>query len=164
MVSIEEVEQLAENFRVTVNGEYLDQYGHMNVRWYSELWGLGAFNLMTQIGFGTRYMEERNRGTWVLRQIIDYLAEVHEGDTLVIRGRIINRSDKMLHNKYWMVNETKQKIASTSEVLVGHADLAARRLAAFPDDIQTKLDSKIDEYDDLGWSVDVSGAIAIKPK
>jgi acyl-CoA thioester hydrolase len=164
MVSIEEVEQLAENFRVTVNGEYLDQYGHMNVRWYSELWGLGAFNLMTQIGFGTNYMQERNYGTWVLRQIIDYLAEVHEGDTLVIRGRIIDRSDKMLHNKYWMVNETKNKIASTSEVLVGHADLAARRLAPYPEDIQLILDAKIGEYNGLGWPVDVSGAIHLKKK
>jgi len=164
MISIQQVEQLAENYRVTVNDEYLDKYGHMNVRWYSELWGFGAYNLMAALGFGMGYMEERNYGTWVLRQIIDYLAEVHEGDTLVVRGRVINRSDKMLHNKYWMVNETKRKIASSSEVLIGHADLAARRLASFPEDITPNLDKKIKEYNALAWEPEISGAINLERK
>lgn len=159
MPTINEVEQLPEYYRVTVNGEYLDQYGHMNVRWYSELWGWAAYSLMSDLGFGKGYMEERNYGTWVLRQIIDYLAEVHEGDTLSMRARILGRKDKLLHNKYWMLNETKGKIAATSEVLVGHADLEARRLIAFPEDVAKNLDAKILESDAVGWDPDISGAI-----
>ena len=161
MPDVSDIEQLQENYRVTVNAEYLDNYGHMNVRWYSELWGFAAYGLMKELGFGKSYMEEYNYGTWVLRQVIDYLAEVHEGDTLSMRGRILHRTPKLLHNKYWMLNETKQKIAASSEVLVGHADLSLRRLVPFPDTVASNLDARIAETNLLGWEASVSGAITI---
>ena len=71
----------------------------------------------------------------VLRQVVDYLAEVREGDTVAVYGRLVGFTPKRLHNKYWMYNETRASVAAASEVLVTCADLNARRTAPFPDDM-----------------------------
>lgn len=156
---IECVQQLPVNHRVTIPEEYIDGYGHVNVRWYGAMWGAGANALMNEMGINDTYREEHRMGHWVLRQVLDFLAEVHLGDSVTIHGRILGRSAKRLHNKYWMVNETKKKIAATSEVLVANADLDARRMTEFPEHVAANLDNAIARFNMLGWDPRVSGAI-----
>ncbi len=156
---IDFVQQLPVNHRVTIPEEYIDEYGHVNVRWYGVMWGTGANTLMSEMGIDQAYREQKRMGHWLLRQVLDYLAEVHVGDTVTVHGRILGRSAKRLHNKYWMVNETKGKIAATSEVLVANADLDARRMTPFPEPVASNLDAAIARFDALGWDPRVSGAI-----
>lgn len=76
-----------------------------------------------------------------------------------MHGRILGRTDKRMHNKYWKINETKRTIAASSEVLVANADLDARRMTPFPKDVAKKLDAAIVRFNALGWDPNVSGAI-----
>jgi acyl-CoA thioester hydrolase len=163
MNTIDEVTILPKTYDTEITDDYLDEYGHMNVRWYAELWGNGAGGFMTSLGMNFREAVKDDRGYWVLRQIIDYNAEVLSGDTIAIHGRMLGYSDKCMHNMYWMVNETQGKIASTSEVLVGYADLAARRLTPFPQERRDFFDTKIAEWDAHGWLAQTSGAISLSP-
>ena len=160
---IDDVIALPVTYETTITDDYLDEYGHMNVRWYAELWGNGAGGFMTAMGMNFRAAVKDDRGYWVLRQVIDYNAEVLAGDTIAIRGRMIEYSDKCMHNMYWMVNETQGKIASTSEVVVGYADLAARRLTSFPQDRKEFFDERIAEWDAMGWLPQTSGACELSP-
>jgi acyl-CoA thioester hydrolase len=163
MNNFDDISQLPANYSTSITDEYLDEYGHMNVKWYAELWGRGAGGFMTSLGMNFREAVQYDRGYWVLRQVIDYNAEVFFGDTISIHGRMVEYSDKCMHNMYWMLNETQKKVASTSEVLVGHADLAARRLTSFPQDQKDLFDTKIAEWDSLGWLSEISGAIELSP-
>lgn len=163
MNTIEEITQLEKTYETDVTEEFLDEYGHMNVKWYAQLWGRGASAFMRLRDLDFTESVKFDRGHWVLRQVIDYKAEVLEGDHIAIYGRMISHTDKCMHNMYWMVNETQQKIASTSEVLVGYADLSARRLTSFPDDVVQRLDDHIDLCDALGWEAVLSGAIDLTP-
>ncbi|HIA46747.1 MAG TPA: thioesterase [Candidatus Hydrogenedentes bacterium] len=99
----------------------------------------------------------------MLRQTIDYNAEILAGDEITIHGRMVDYSDKCMHNMYWMVNETRDKVSSTSEVLVGYADLEARRLTSFPPELTDRFDARIAESDELGWLPETSGAILLSP-
>lgn len=158
-IDIESIQQLPANHRITIPEEYIDEYGHVNVRWYGAMWGAGAGSLMREMGIDQHYREERRMGHWLLRQVLDYLAEVHVGDTVTVHGRILGRTEKRMHNKYWMINETKGKIAAASEVLVANADLDARRMTPFPDDVAKNLDDAIARFSTLTWDPQVSGAI-----
>ena len=99
--TIEEIQKLPANHRVTIPPEYIDDYGHVNVRYYGVMWGAGATTLMREMGIDDNYRNERRMGHWLLRQVLDYLAEVHVGDTVTVHGRILGRSEKRMHNKYF---------------------------------------------------------------
>ena len=163
MNAIDDIRSLPSYYNTTISEEYLDEYGHMNVKWYATLWGRGAGGLMKALGLDFREAVKSATGYWILRQIIDYNAEVLAGDDITIHGRMIDYSDKCMHNMYWMINETRDAVASTSEVLVGYADLNARRLTSFPSDLTERFDTRIAEYDELGWLPETSGAISLSP-
>lgn len=164
MITLEQINQLPAYSRAIVTPEFIDGYGHMNVRWYFELWGRAAQGMMRSLGLGEEYTRMRRGGDWVLKQFIEYLAEVREGETVAVHGRILGRTDKLMHNKYWMVNETRGVVAATSEVLVAHADLDARRTTPFPADIAHALDERLREFERLGWEAPVAGLIHLRPR
>lgn len=163
MNTIEEITRLEKVYETNITEEFLDEYRHMNVKWYAQLWGRGASAFFKGLGMDWTESTKYDRGHWVLRQIIDYKAEVLEGDHIAIHCRMIAHTDKCMHNAYFMINETKGKLASTSEVLVGYADLKARRLTSIPDDLVKRLDDHIEQCDALGWTPELSGAIELSP-
>lgn len=160
-VNIEDVRRLPCLAEEVVPDEWLDEYGHMNVRYYMEMWGRGAGAFMRELGLDFKEAATRDVGYWLLRQVLDYLAEVRAGETVAVYGRVVDRTDKMLHNKYWLVNETRNRIAATSEVLVGRADLRIRRLAAFPAEEIALVDRHLAEFNALDWDPEPSGAIEL---
>lgn len=157
--TLDELRQLPLCHRETIPYDYIDAYGHMNVRFYFALWEKAAHGFMQFLGADVHAMLQQGHGNWVLRQVVDYLAEVREGDTVAVNGRIVGCSPKRLHNKYWMVNETRGNIAATSEVLVTCADLKARRTAPFPEPMATSIGARCAEHAALAWAAPVSGAI-----
>ena len=159
MPSIEELESLPLCYRKTIPAEYIDLLGHMNVSHYFSIFGNAAMSLMSSIGMTPEYITDKRGGNFVLRQVIDYLAEVLEGDTVAVRGCVLGRSEKRLHKIYFMVNETKRVVASTSEVLASHADLNKRRTSPFPAEFAVKIDGLIAERNRLTWNVPTSGII-----
>jgi acyl-CoA thioester hydrolase len=163
MNTIDDIRSIPIYYSTTISEDYLDEYGHMNVRWYATLWGQGASAFMKTLGLHFSEAIKEGRGNWVLRQIIDYNAEILAGDEISIHGRMVDYSDKCMHNMYWMVNETRDKVSSTSEVLVGYADLEARRLTSFPPELTDRFDARIVESDELGWLPETSGAILLSP-
>ena len=160
MPTIEQLEQLPLNFRETIPYDYIDAYGHMNVRYYFAMWEKAAHSFMQHLGADVHTSLELGYGNWVLRQVVDYKAEVREDESIAIRGRLLGRSPKRLHNIYWMINESKGIVAATSEVLVTCADLKARKTAPYPEAMSKSIDEKLADFDKLDWEAPVSGAVA----
>jgi acyl-CoA thioester hydrolase len=97
----------------------------------------------------------------MLHQFINYLAEVHVGETVVIKARMIGRSanGKRIHYMLFMVNGTTGKLAATMECLASHVDLSRRRTSAHPPEMLAKIDALIEQGNQLGWDVPLSGAM-----
>jgi len=159
--TLDQLEQLPRVYELTVPAEYMDPYQHMNVQYYFEIWNRAAGAYMRSIGSDWETMRERGYGNWVLRQVVDYLAEVVEGDTIAIRARTVDVGPKRMHNKFWMVNETRGVVAATSEVLVTCADLAARRTTEWPEDVAAGFQERLARFRALDWDTNVSGAIRV---
>lgn len=162
--TVEQITQLPKLYTMTVPEAWLDEYRHMNVAYYIQAWRQGALAFNRFIGFSEAYRDGGTRGLWLLRQVLDYLAEVRVGEALSIHGRMIGHTDKMLHNKFWMLNETTGKVAATSEVMVANADLEARRMTPLDAAIREAMDRHLAEMDGLGWTPPVSGAIELRKK
>ena len=137
----------------------MDAYGHMNVRFYFQLWERGAQAFMAHLGLDITKAMDQGLGNWVLKQVVEYLAEVRDGQSVAIYGRLLGHSPKRLHNKYWMVNEDQGVIAATSEVLVTCADLTQRRTAPYPDHVAQVIAQRFTECRSLDWEAASCGII-----
>jgi len=62
----------------------------------------------------------------------------------------------------FMVNETRGRLSSLFECGHAHADLKARRTAAFPAQAVAAIDALIAAQQALGWPAPISGSMAVK--
>ena len=161
LVTMEDLDDLEILFRVTIPEDYLDQLRHMNVQRYFAMYGDGARTLLSSLGITAEYIRERHSGNFVLKQFISYLQEVRLGEDVTIRARVLGRSEKRMHLIYFIVNETRQLISSTCEVLTSHADLNERRSSPFPPDIAANIDELLARHDALPWEIALSNSMGV---
>ncbi|RME43642.1 MAG: thioesterase [Caldilineae bacterium] len=159
MIPVAKLEALPLFHRQTIPPDYLDLMGHMNIRWYMALYDEAAWKFFESIGMDETYCRTNHAGGMALKQFINYYAEVHAGQTVAIRTRILGRSAKRFHFMHFMVNETTGVLASTMEVLGTHADLNTRRTSPLPPQIAANIDAKLAEYRQLDWEAPVCGVI-----
>ncbi len=161
MPTLEQLAALPQHLRKTIPPEYKDAMGHMNIRWYMALYDDAEWDFFASFGMDNDYYQREHSGAFSLQQFVRYLAEVHIGDTVVVRMRMLERSAKRIHYVNFMVNETHRVLASAMEVLVTHADLEARRTSPFPTDIAAQIDALIAQHSALGWDAPLCGAIKV---
>ncbi len=160
-LNAEDIARLPVHYRTTVTAEHLDHFGHLNVRWYYTFFDEGAMRFITSLGMGEEFIATHNVGFFLLRQVINYVAEVREGETVTVHCRMIDRGPKRFHKIYFLVNETHGKLAATMENLVSAADLTARRTTTLPDETAAVMDALIAEHRALPWAPPVSGIMAV---
>lgn len=161
MLTLTQLEQLPFYNRVTIPHEYLDVMGHMNIRWYMAIFDDAAWNFFADFGMDMAYYQATNGGAFALRQFISYLAEVHVGETVAIRTRILGRTNKLIHFMHFMINESSGELAATMEVLGAHANTQERRLSPFPQEIAAGIDKMLAGTSRLDWDAPVCGVIRV---
>ena len=70
--------------RTMIPEDYIDAMGHMNVMWYTHLFGKATVALFQQVGMDRDYFQS-GRGTFALKQFFSYLVEVRFGEEITIR-------------------------------------------------------------------------------
>jgi acyl-CoA thioester hydrolase len=159
MIPLQQLNQLPLYNRVTIPESYLDLMGHVNIRYYTAMFDDAAWELFAGIGMDQAYYDAGVGGAFALQHFIRYLAEIHAGETVAVRSRLLGRSAKRIHFMHFMINETTGKLAATMEVLGAHADLAIRRTSPFPPTIANRLDAQIAAQAALDWEAPVCGVI-----
>ncbi len=135
---------MIETYRGVVYPHQLDHMDHMNVQWYTGKFDEGTWHLFSRVGITTDYIKDNNMGMAAVKQTTHYKAEVHAGDLLVIRSKVIEVSNKSITFVHMMFNaETEAEVARTELVAV-HLDRAARRSAPLPQAIKEKCKSLIE--------------------
>ena len=155
------LEALPVYFRKTIPPDYLDIMGHMNIRWYFDIFAKSGRKLFTSHGLSEDYFRDGKFGVFTLKQYIQYFAEVRVGQTVAIHTRLIGRSDKRFHFMHFMINETTTQLAATFEALITHADLKIRRAAPMPAHIAQKFDTTLGNDEPLDWEAPVCGAMRV---
>ncbi len=137
--------------------DYIDAMGHLNVMWYTHLFGKAIGELYKQFGLTRDYFQEHRAGTFALKQLFCYRAEVLVGEEVEIRSRVLGRSAKRIHLMHFMTKESGA-LAATAELLGTHMDMTARRTSPFPRDIASAIDRMVEKHAALGWEAPTCGA------
>jgi len=155
------METLPLYLRKTIPADYLDIMGHMNIRWYFDLFAKSGRKFFTSYGLDDDYFRDGKFGVFTLKQFIQYFAEVRVGQTVAIHTRLIGRSEKRFQFMQFMINETTSRLASTFEALITHADLKLRLAAPMPAQIAQNFDATMSEDETLDWEAPICGAMRL---
>jgi acyl-CoA thioester hydrolase len=147
--------------RQTIPEDFLDAMGHMNVRWYMALFDAASWQFFAAHGIDETYIRTRGLGGFALRHHIQYLAEVHSGQQVAVRTRLLARSSKRIHLIHFLVNESLNQLAATLESLGTHADMRQRRSASMPPEIAALMDRTLESHSRLSWEAPVCGVIRV---
>ena len=161
LVALELLGALPMYLRKTIPAEYLDLMGHMNIRWYFDMFAKSGHRFFASHGLSEDYFREGKFGVFTLKQFIQYFAEVRVGQTVAVHTRLIGRSERRFHFMHFMLNETNSRLAATFEGLITHADLTRRRSTPMPVHISEKFDATLARDANLGWETPVCGAIQL---
>jgi acyl-CoA thioester hydrolase len=134
--------------------------GHMNVMWYTHLFGMGAWGLFQMVGLNRDYFEANKAGSFALEQHFCYLKEVRVGQEIVIRSRVLGRTAKRWHLMHFMTLGDGDELAATSECVHAHIDMRVRRSAPMPLAICEAIDRLLAEHERLPWEAPRCGALS----
>lgn len=160
-ISLDHLLQLKRFHRETIPDAYLDEMGHMNVRWYMSLFDAASWAFFKLLGVDADYVRRFNAGAFALKHVIQYYAEVRAGDTVAVRLRVLGRSDRRFHFMHFMINETSRRAAATLEGLGTHVDLGRRRSSPMPPSIAAAFDARLEADRVLSWPAPVCGIIQV---
>jgi acyl-CoA thioester hydrolase len=147
-------------YRLTIPEQYRDRMGHMNMRYYLELYDEAGIYLFDQIGLTEAHYQHNHSGGFDLEHHLHYLNEVHIGHSVALYARLLERSTKRLHYLLFMVNEDRQNLASIFECVNSYADLQVRKTAPYPPEAAAAIDAMLLPHQALGWPAPVCGSMS----
>ncbi|HKS89205.1 MAG TPA: thioesterase family protein [Stellaceae bacterium] len=126
-------------FRGTVQPEWIDYNGHMNLAYYTVLFDGSTDLLFDELGLGLDYRRDRQLGTFVAETHNLYERELLVGAEVSVATQILGADDKRLHLGHEMFAVDGGGRAATQELMFLHVDLARRRVCPFPDELRRRV-------------------------
>jgi acyl-CoA thioester hydrolase len=143
-----------------IPASYADSNGHMNMRWYVALYDEAGDDLHIRLGLPPIYHREHTTGTFDLEHHTHFLNEVVPGDSIAIYARMVGSSAKRIHYVMFMVNETRNKLASIFECVNGLVDLTIRKTMPYPDEIRHRIETAVEADRRHTWPAPVTGVMS----
>ena len=120
-----------------------DVMGHMTTRHYVAMFDDGSYHFLHAIfGWSTDNLIKEKTGWADVRHVIEYQAEVAEGDLLEITAQLLKIGNKSITVLYEMQNVSKKALAATLESTSVYFDLEVR--TAIP--ITSKMKESAQRY------------------
>jgi len=146
-------------YRAVIPTDFIDEFGHVNVMWYTHLFTEGAGGLFQIVGLTWEHLEANRAGTFALEQHFRYLKEIRQGQHVTLRSRVLGRSAKRWHTIHFMTIDELDVLAATCEVVSTYVDMTVRRSAPMPATITAGIDRLLNEHTKLGWEAPVCGTM-----
>jgi len=160
--TIAQIEDLPLFYKSTVPAEFEDLNGHLNISGYMVVHNEASWPFMTSIGIDVDYIERRKMSIFDLEHHLRYLAEMTTGSQLRVHGAVADRSEKVLHGMFFLVDDAEHRLANTFEFVSAHVSLESRRSIPFPAEIAAALDNHRALARSLGWALPLSGALGLR--
>lgn len=160
MPTVAQVCELPSLMEKVVPAGWQDLNGHVNVRHYLELYDAASWPMLAAFGLDATMFTERRQGLFDLEHHLWYLSELHVGDVVTVHSRFVARSAKRFHGVMFVVDRTRQRLASVFEYVSTGADLDARRTAPLPAEFAAQLDLAIAGHSRLAWAPPTCGVMS----
>jgi len=155
--SLDQLRELPVQLAMSIPPEWEDRNGHVNVQFYVTLYELGGWEILEDVGIDEAWFEQRDLSLFDLEHHLQYLTEVAVDDEVKTYNRLLGRSGKCFHGMYFIVNETRDRLAATLEYITACVDMKTRRIAPFTEELAGDLDSLLDQHGRLTWATPVCG-------
>lgn len=155
--SPEQVRQLPVQLTMSVPPEWEDRNGHVNVQYYMALYELGGWVVLEEVGIDEDWFKGHRVSQFDLEHHLHYRSELRVGDTISTYSRVLARSVKRFHGMYFIVDETRNRLAATVEYITSSVDMRNRRTSPFPDELSRGLDLLLAKHSMLEWPAPVCG-------
>ncbi len=119
---------------------WIDYNGHLNMAYYSVLFDRAIDEVYELLGCGPAYLEQTRHSTFTAEAHIRYLRELHAGDPVRITFQLLGYDAKRLHYFEQLHHAEEGWLSATSENMVLHVDMTAKKTAPFPELIAARLD------------------------
>lgn len=139
-----------------------DINGHLNVRHYVGIASEGLDESLVEVGIPPMWPLTHQQACFAAEHHVTYLNELHTGDKMSARVRLLGRSERAAHALVYLLDETEQVVACVVEEIFLHIDLDTRRTSPWPDDVAAKMDARIAEHAALPFPAVTSGSLALR--
>jgi acyl-CoA thioester hydrolase len=95
--------------------------------------------LWLKLGIGPAYMKQRQGSTFTAECHVRYLREIHLGDPVQVSVLLLAADEKRLHTFEELRHAKEGWLSATSENMTIHINMAKRKTAPFPADIQARI-------------------------
>ena len=113
---------------IPIKKNMCDQNGHMNVLYYSQIFGEGIEDFYaTTLGFSAEYFDS-GFSSFTLEDNIKYVKECLLDEVVVTRYRLHRVNKKLIHLTAVMLNQ-KDQLCAIYETVLGHIDMNTRKTA-----------------------------------
>ncbi len=149
---------------LTVEDQWTDYNGHMNMAYYAVLFDKSAEEMFEGFGLGPDYVKKTKCSFFTLETHTTYLHELHAGHNVRIENQIIDADTKRVHYMQQMFHAEENFLSCVLEVMVAHIDLKLKKMASFPADIQTRIDAMLGDHKAMTLPKQVGHKIGIVRK
>ena len=123
-----------------IEKDWIDYNGHLNMAYYNVLFDRCADEAFEIMGMGPAYVKERKLTVYTAEVHVCYVQELHLGHRVTVTFQLLDHDEKRIR-AYQEIRHTDGWLAATSETLSLHIDMAGPKVAAFPADIQARVDA-----------------------
>jgi acyl-CoA thioesterase FadM len=157
---VEQLRELPVQLDYVIPPEWEDRNGHVNVQFYLALFELGGWKVLEEVGVDEDWFRRHAYSFFDLEHHLNYLAEIRVGDRVTTYNRVVGRSDKRFHGMYYIVNETRDRLACVLEYISNGVDMHQRRSAVLPEELARGLDRLYAAHQGLSWTPQPCGLLA----
>ena len=124
------------NYRGTVYPWQCDHVGHMNIMWYVGKFDEANWNFLARLGLTSSYVRDSGYGLAGVQQNLSYKRELHPGDLVEIKTRLLEVRDKTLRFLHEMRNVENGELTATCEMTAAHLNRETRRAEPWPIEVR----------------------------
>jgi acyl-CoA thioester hydrolase len=157
---LEQLRELPVQLDYVIPPEWEDRNGHVNVQFYLALFELGGWKVLEEVGVDEDWLRCHAYSFFDLEHHLHYLAEIRVGERVTTYNRVVGKGDKRFHGLYYIVNETRGRLAGTLEYISNGVDMNLRRTASMPEELARGLDRLHAAHQRLSWAPQLCGLMA----
>jgi acyl-CoA thioester hydrolase len=157
---LEQVRELPVQLDCVIPPEWEDRNGHVNVQFYLTLFEMGGWKILEEQGAADDWLQREQYSFFDLEHHLHYLAEIAVGDRVTTYNRVVGVSEKRFHAVYFIINETRGRLAATIEYVSNGIDMRQRRTAVMPATLAGGLARLCEEHGKLAWAPPLCGVMA----
>ncbi len=125
----------------TIQGDWIDYNGHMNVAYYVLVFDHATDALLDYLGMDERYRADTGFTTYVLETHVTYDRELKQDDPVRVETQLLDFDAKRLHYFSRMFHAHEDFLAATTEIMLMHMDSRGPKAMAMPDAVLARVEA-----------------------